>query len=67
LIISLSWLRLGSFPCPFSFGPITTFHVTCPHSSAFSWTYTLQPWRWRQYIPPKCRYPAMELRDDTIQ
>jgi hypothetical protein len=28
---------------------------------------SLQPWRWRQYVPPKCRYLPTSPHGDTTQ
>jgi hypothetical protein len=53
----LDWV----FLYPFSLGPMTTFLVRCPHNQAYSWTHTLQPWRRKQHVSLKCRYPPTEL------
>jgi hypothetical protein len=60
----------GQFAALFSIGPNQAFflHLSLGHVTIFlvtclriSWTYTLQPWRWRQHVPPKLRYPPTKL------
>jgi hypothetical protein len=53
LSISCHWLGLGSF---LHLCPMTSFLVIWLHNQTHSWTYILQPWRWRQNVPSKYWY-----------
>jgi hypothetical protein len=61
------WLWSGSFLLyPLSCYHITTALVTYLCHQAYSWIYSLQPWRRMQYVSTKSRYPPPTLYNVTI-
>jgi hypothetical protein len=54
------WPRSGSFLYPLYSG-LSTFLIKCSYNQINSWTY-LQPWRRRQHVSLKRRYPPTRLQ-----
>jgi hypothetical protein len=51
-----------SFLYPFSLSLMTTLlFLTSLHNQACFWICTLQPWSWRQHVPPKHGYPPHKI------
>jgi hypothetical protein len=48
--------HLGTGPCSSYISSFVSFHVL----------FTRLPWRWRQYVPPKCLYTSVTLQNVSI-
>jgi hypothetical protein len=40
---------------------VTTFLTTLLHNRTYPSRYILQPWSWKNHVPPKCRWPSTKL------
>lgn len=63
----LSIFPIGTDRSPFPYPSLWFHDHDLPINQGISWTYTLQPWRWRYHVPPKSRYRSTRPHDATNQ
>jgi hypothetical protein len=62
-----SGLNLVPF-CALSLGSTDHLLITYLYNNqSYFWTYTLQPWIWKQHVPLKCQHLSTKLFDIIIQ